>query len=189
MDIVKQDFKQEDKMKKFKLNIQLFAEPGEPKTFTQEEVDKMIETRLKRENEKFEKAKKELERQHNESIEDYEERIKNANLTAEEKYNKSLAELQKQLESSNSELATMKTNELKKAALGKYKIPDSFLGSISGNTEEEIENSVKSFSERLSSYLKTQSGGIPNSLNGGSNGEENKKDTGLEAFDKAFSSF
>ncbi|MBF1194912.1 MAG: phage capsid protein, partial [Fusobacterium periodonticum] len=72
-------------MKKFKLNIQLFAEPGEIKTFTQEEVDKMIETRLKRENEKFEKAKKELERQHNESIEDYEERIKNANLTAEEK--------------------------------------------------------------------------------------------------------
>ena len=43
-------------MKKFKLNIQLFAEPGEPKTFTQEEVDKMIETRLKRENEKFEKV-------------------------------------------------------------------------------------------------------------------------------------
>ena len=34
-------------MKNFKLNIQLFAEPGEPKTFTQEEVDKMIETRLK----------------------------------------------------------------------------------------------------------------------------------------------
>ena len=57
-------------MKKFKLNIQQFAEPGVPKTFTQEEVDKMIETRLKRENEKFEKAKKELERQHNESIED-----------------------------------------------------------------------------------------------------------------------
>ena len=42
-------------MKRFKLNIQQFAEPGEPKTFTQEEVDKMIETRLKRENEKFEK--------------------------------------------------------------------------------------------------------------------------------------
>ena len=57
-------------MKRFNFNIQQFAEPGEPKTFTQEEVDKMIETRLKRENEKFEKAKKELERKHNESIED-----------------------------------------------------------------------------------------------------------------------
>ena len=158
-------------------------------TFTQEQVDEMIKERIARERKKFESEKKELERKHDETIEDYETRINNANLTAEEKYNKSLAELQKQLESSNSELATMKTNELKKAALGKYKIPDSFLGSISGNTEEEIENSVKSFSENLSTYLKTQSGGVPNSLNGGSSGEENKKDAGLEAFDKAFSSF
>lgn len=158
-------------------------------TFTQEQVDEMIEKRIARERKKFESEKKELERKHGETIEDYETRINNANLTAEEKYNKSLAELQKQLETSNSELATMKTNELKKATLGKYKIPDSFLGSISGNTEEEIENSVKSFSENLSTYLKTQSGGIPNNLNGGSNGEENKKDIGLEAFDKAFSSF
>ena len=154
-------------------------------TFTQEQVDEMIKERIARERKKFETEKKELERKHGETIEDYEARINNANLTAEEKYNKSLAELQKQLENSNSELATMKTNELKKAALGKYKIPDSFLGSISGNTEEEIENSVKSFSENLSTYLKTQSGGIPNSLNG----EENKKDSGLEAFDKAFGSF
>lgn len=158
-------------------------------TFTQEQVDEMIKERIARERKKFETEKKELERKHGETIEDYEARINNANLTAEEKYNKSLAELQKQLETSNSELATMKTNELKKATLGKYKIPDSFLGSISGNTEEEIENSVKSFSENLSTYLKTQSGGIPNNLNGGSNGEENKKDIGLEAFDKAFSSF
>ena len=158
-------------------------------TFTQEQVDEMIKERIARERKKFETEKKELERKHGETIEDYEARINNANLTAEEKYNKSLAELQKQLEASNSELATMKTNELKKATLGRYKIPDSFLGSISGNTEEEIENSVKSFSGNLSTYLKTQSGGIPNNLNGGSNGEENKKDIGLEAFDKAFSSF
>jgi len=159
------------------------------KTFTQDEVNKLIEERVARLTKKFESEKKELERKHGETIEEYETRINNANLTAEEKYNKSLAELQKQLESSNSELATMKNNELKKVALGKYKIPDSFLGSISGNTEEEIENSVKSFSESLSSYLKTQSGGVPNSLNGGSNGEKDKKDIGLEAFDKAFSSF
>lgn len=161
----------------------------EIKTFTQEEVNKLIEERVARLTKKFEGEKKELERKHGETIEEYEARINNANLTAEEKYNKSLAELQKQLDNSNSELATLKTNELKKAILGKYKIPDSFLGSVTGSTEEEIENSVKSFSENLSSYLKTQSGGIPNSLNGGSNEEENKKDTGLEAFDKAFSSF
>lgn len=158
-------------------------------TFTQEQVDEMIKERIARERKKFESEKKELERKHGETIEDYETRINNANLTAEEKYNKSLAELQKQLDTSNTELATLKTNEMKKAILGKYKIPDSFLSSITGNTQEEIEDSVKSFSENLSSYLKTQSGGTPNSLNGGSEGEKDKKDIGLEAFDKAFSSF
>lgn len=40
-----------------KLSLQLFAE-GEPKTFTQEELDKIIQDRLNRENEKH---KKELE--------------------------------------------------------------------------------------------------------------------------------
>jgi len=158
-------------------------------TFTQEQVDEMIKERIARERKKFESEKKELERKHGETIEDYETRINNANLTAEEKYNKSIAELQKQLDTSNTELATLKTNEMKKAILGKYKIPDSFSGSITGNTQEEIEDSVKSFSENLSSYLKTQSGGTPNSLNGGSEGEKDKKDAGLEAFDKAFSSF
>ena len=158
-------------------------------TFTQEQVDEMIKERIARERKKFESEKKELERKHGETIEDYETRINNANLTAEEKYNKSIAELQKQLDTSHTELATMKTNEMKKAILGKYKIPDSFSGSITGNTQEEIEDSVKSFSENLSSYLKTQSGGTPNSLNGGSEGEKDKKDAGLEAFDKAFSSF
>lgn len=158
-------------------------------TFTQEQVDEMIKERIARERKKFESEKKELERKHGETIEDYETRINNANLTAEEKYNKSIAELQKQLDTSNTELATLKTNEMKKAILGKYKIPDSFSGSITGNTQEEIEDSVKSFSENLSSYLKTQSGGTPNSLNGGSEGEKDKKDIGLEAFDKAFSSF
>ena len=158
-------------------------------TFTQEQVDEMIKERIARERKKFESEKKELERKHGETIEEYETRINNANLTAEEKYNKSLAELQKQLDTSNTELATLKTNEMKKAILGKYKIPDNFLSSITGNTQEEIEDSVKSFSENLSSYLKTQSGGTPNSLNGGSEGEKDKKDIGLEAFDKAFSSF
>lgn len=158
-------------------------------TFTQEQVDEMIKERIARERKKFESEKKELERKHGETIEEYETRINNANLTAEEKYNKSIAELQKQLDTSNTELATLKTNEMKKAILGKYKIPDSFLDSITGNTQEEIEDSVKSFSENLSSYLKTQSGGTPNSLNGGSEGEKDKKDIGLEAFDKAFSSF
>ena len=110
-------------MKNFKLNIQLFAEPGEPKTFTQEEVDKMIETRLKRENEKFEKAKKELEK------------------------------IQKDLDAKNAELLKIKTDEIKRTTLAKYKMPDKFLDRISGVTEEEIEASVKGFAEVMGEYV------------------------------------
>ena len=168
-------------------NIQQFAEPGEPKTFTQEEVDKMIETRLKRENEKFEKTKKELERQHNESIEDYEERIKNANLTAEEKHKKELEKIQKDLDAKNAELTKIKTDEIKKATLTKYKIPEKFLDRISGVTEEEIEASVKGFAETIGEYVKgLGASGIPGAMNGGSNGGADKKAQLEELKKKAF---
>lgn len=173
---------------KFLLNIQLFADGEGEKLFTQADVDKMIDERFARERKKFEAEKKELERKHGETIEDYEERIKNANLTAEEKHKRELQKLQKDLESKTAELSAIKTNELKKTALNKYKLPDSFLGSISGTTEEEIELSVKAFSENLGAYLKTQAVGTPGEMTGGS-GEKNKKDLELDAFDKAFSSF
>ena len=176
-------------MKYFKFNIQQFAESGEPKTFTQEEVDKMIETRLKRENEKFEKAKKELERQHDETIEDYEERIKNANLTAEEKHKKELDKIQKELDARNAELAKIKTDEIKKATLIKYKIPEKFLDRISGVTEEEIETSVKGFAETMGEYVKSLgASGVPGAMNGGSNGGANKKAQLEELKKKAFES-
>lgn len=174
-------------MKRFKLNIQQFAEPGEPKTFTQEEVDKMIETRLKRENEKFEKAKKELERQHNESIEDYEERIKNANLTAEEKHKKEIDKIQKDLDAKNAELTKIKTDEIKKVTLTKYKIPEKFLDRISGVTEEEIEASVKGFAGAMGEYVKGLGvSGVPGTMNGGSNGGADKKAQLEELKKKAF---
>ena len=176
-------------MKKFKLNIQQFAEPGVPKTFTQEEVDKMIETRLKRENEKFEKAKKELERQHNESIEDYEEIIKNANLTAEEKHKKELEKIQKDLDAKNAELTKIKTDEIKRTTLAKYKMPDKFLDRISGVTEEEIETSVKGFAEVMGEYVKgLGANGVPSALNGGSNGGADKKAQLEDLRKKAFES-
>lgn len=159
---------------KFIPNIQLFAEEGGEKLFTQEEVDRMIDERFARERKKFEAEKKELERKHGETIEDYEERIKNANLTAEEKHKKELDKLQKDLEAKTAELSTIRTNELKKAALTKYKLPDSFLGSISGTTEEEIESSAKTFSENLGAYLKSQAAGTPGAMNGGSDGDSKK---------------
>ena len=173
-------------MKDFKFNIQLFAE-GETKTFTQEEVDEMINKRFARMKADFEKEKKELERKHNESIEDYEERIKNANLTAEEKHKKELDKIQKELDARNAELTKIKTDEIKKATLIKYKIPEKFLDRISGVTEEEIDTSVKSFSETMGEYVKSLgTSGVPGAMNGGSNGGVNKKAQLEELKKKAF---
>ena len=176
-------------MKKFKLNIQLFAEPGEPKTFTQEEVNKMMDERFAREQAKFEREKKELERKHNESIEDYEERIKNANLTAEEKHKKELEKIQKDLDAKNAELSKIKTDGIKRATLAKYKMPDKFLDRISGANEEEIEASVKGFAEVMGEYVKgLGDSGVPGAMNGGSNGGADKKAQLDELKKKAFES-
>lgn len=176
-------------MKRFKLNIQQFAEPGEPKTFTQEEVDEMINKRFARMKADFEKEKKELERKHNESIEDYEERIKNANLTAEEKHKKEIDKIQKDLDAKNAELTKIKTDEIKKATLTKYKMPDKFLDRISGVTEEEIEASVKGFAEVMGEYVKgLGASGVPGAMNGGSNGGADKKAQLEDLRKKAFES-
>lgn len=174
-------------MKRFKLNIQQFAESGEPKTFTQEEVDEMINKRFARMKADFEKEKKELERKHNESIEDYEERIKNANLTAEEKHKKEIDKIQKDLDAKNAELTKIKTDEIKKATLTKYKMPDKFLDRINGVTEEEIEASVKGFAEAMGEYVKgLGASGVPGAMNGGSNGGADKKAQLEELKKKAF---
>ena len=146
------------------------------KTFTQEEVDEMINKRFARMKADFEKEKKELERKHNESIEDYEERIKNANLTAEEKHKKEIDKIQKDLDAKNAELTKIKTDEIKKATLTKYKMPDKFLDRINGVTEEEIEASVKGFAEAMGEYVKgLGASGVPGAMNGGSNGGADKK--------------
>lgn len=146
---------------------------AEDKTFTQEELDKIVADRIAREHKKFEAEKKELERKHNESIEDYEERIKNANLTSEEKYQKELAKLKKDIEERDTQLSTIKSNEIKRGMLDKYKLSPKFLNRITGTTEEEIENSVKEFSESISEYVKTLGGGVPKNLSGADNSKLN----------------
>ena len=176
-------------MKNFKFNIQLFAEPGEVKTYTQEEVDKIIDKRFARMKSDFEKEKKELERKHDETIEDYEERIKNANLTAEEKHKKEIDKIQKDLDAKNAELTKIKTDEIKKATLTKYKMPEKFLDRISGVTEEEIEASVKGFAEVMGEYVKSLgASGVPGAMNGGSNGGADKKAQLEDLRKKAFES-
>lgn len=167
------------------LNIQLFAEGGDKeKLFTQEEVDKLIAERIARAEKKFNLEKKELERKHNESLEEYEERIKTANMTAEEKYKHELEKRDKALAEKEAALKKITVDGLKKSTLSKYKLPETFLDRISGESEEEIETSVKSFQEGISNYLKSQSGGTPGDMTGGSK-EKKDNDAELNAFDEA----
>ena len=156
------------------LNIQLFADGD--KTFTQEEVDKLIADRLARAEKKFNLEKKELERKHNESIEDYEERIKTANMTAEEKFKLELEKRDKLIAEKDGALKKIEIDGLKKSVLSKHKLPEKFMSRISGETEEEIENSVKDFNDALGEYIKSQAGGTPDNLNGGSKGDKEPKD-------------
>ena len=142
------------------------------KTFTQEEVDKMINDRLARERKKFDSEKKELERKHNESIEDYEERIKTANMTAEEKFKLELEKRDKLLAEKDGALNKIKVDGIKRNVLSKYKLPEKFMSRISGETEEDIEASVKEFNEVMGEYIKSQAGGTPDNLNGGSKKEQ-----------------
>ena len=154
------------------------------KTFTQEEVDKMINDRLARERKKFDTEKKELERKHNESIEDYEERIKTANMTAEEKYKLELDKRDKLIAEKDGALKKIEVDGIKRSVLSKYKLPEKFMSRISGETEEDIETSVKEFNEVMGEYIKSQAGGTPTNLEGGSK-ESTEKDIELEAFDNA----
>ena len=164
------------------LNIQLFADGD--KTFTQEEVDKLIADRLARAEKKFNLEKKELERKHNESIEDYEERIKTANMTAEEKFKLELEKRDKLIAEKDGALNKIKVDGIKRNVLSKYKLPEKFMSRISGETEEDIETSVKEFNEVMGEYIKSQAGGTPTNLDGGSKGKA-EKDIELEAFDNA----
>lgn len=159
---------------------------AEEKMFTQAELDKIVADRVAREQKKFEQEKKELERKQNETVEEYEERIANANLTTEEKHKKQLETFQKQLAEREKELTTIKTNEIKRAMLGKYKLSDKFLNRIGGATEEEIENNVKELTEILGEHVKGLAGRTPDNLNGKENTDKDKE---LEAFEKAFNSF
>ena len=175
-------------MNKFKLNIQLFAGGEGDKTFTQDEVDKMIADRLAREKKKYDAEKKELERKHNESLEDYEERIKTANMTAEEKYKLEIEKRDKALAEKDGALKKIEVDGIKKTVLSKYKLPDKFIDRVSGGTEEEIEASVKGLQETIGEYLKEQAGGTPPDLSGGSGGSK-ETDKEIQAFDKAMKSY
>jgi len=163
------------------------GEPGE-KTFTQAEVDQMIKDRLARENKTHEKAIKDLQMKHGETVQEYEERIKTASMSAEEKYKYELEKYKTQVSEYTGKIKALEIDGVKKSVLSKSGLSEKFLNKVSGETPEEIENSVNELKEIMAEYLKGQAGGTPNNLNGGSAGGS-KEDPILNSFDKEFNKF
>lgn len=165
------------------------AGSGEEKTFTQAELDKAIADRLAREKKSHEKAMKDLEMKHGETVQEYEERIKTANMTAEEKYKYELEKLKAQNSEYTGKIKSMEVDSIKKSVLSKNGLSEKFLSKVAGETAEEIEASAKELKESMDEYFKNLAGGTPNNLNGGSGDGDSKEDPILDSFDKEFNKY
>ncbi len=113
------------------------------KTFTQEEIDKIIADRLKREREKYK---------------DYEELKKNAaeyqkwkesQMTEAEKLQAKLAEYEKTLADKELEVATAKAEQIKAKVLAEMGMPLNLSERIFGTTEEEIRQDAEQLKQLL----------------------------------------
>lgn len=159
----------QDKTVKLPLNIQLFAEdpqgtppadpnndpnggkqdptppdggkqdPKDAKTFTQQELDKILRERLAKEKGKYadyeelKNAKTELDK------------IKQSQMTDAEKQAAELKRLQDEANNYKLEAESMKVNNLKMQELIKTGLPVELVGRIQGNTEDEIVADIEAF--------------------------------------------
>lgn len=115
---------------------------GDFKTIeTQEELDRLITGRLKKQSEGYEAKIKELESQIKES-ENLKERLNTLNLEREQN-NSKIDELNKNIQGLNSVVEEFKLKEMKANIAMEYKLPLEFAERLKGNTEEDIESDAE----------------------------------------------
>lgn len=124
-------------------NNQTTAAKQEPKSFTQAEIDAIVEERLAREKKKYADYA-ELKKAAAELAE-----IKKSQMTELEKLKAELAEKDKLLQEKDSELSGLKLERVKNATLVKYGIDLEWIDAVAGTTEEEVEASVQKLAKRL----------------------------------------
>lgn len=105
-------------------------QPG--KTFTQEELDRIIAERLSREREKY-KDYADLKK----AAEEY-QKLKESQMSEQEKLQAKLAEMEKTLLEKEREAAEARTEALKLRVLDEMGLPKAWAARIFGTTEEEI---------------------------------------------------
>lgn len=153
------------------IDLQLFADGGDDagqvtnqtgggdtnagKTFTQEDVDRIINERLAREREKYKdygnlkKAAEELQA------------LKESQMSEQEKLQAKLAEYEKTVADKELELAAIKADTLKQKVLADMGLPLNLATRIFGTSEEEI----KKDAEELKAVLNIQSKPIGSGTN------------------------
>lgn len=122
------------------------------KTFTQEELERILAERLKREREKYKdydelkKAAEELRK------------IKESQMSEQEKLQMRLAEIEREKLERERELAELKTSLVKQKVLNELGLPLSLADRIFGETEEEIRQDAEELKKLLGLQANTKIG-------------------------------
>lgn len=160
-------------LKERRINLQLFAEPPadggqvdnqgnnqqqqqtppEQKTFTQEELERILSERLKREREKYKdydelkKAAEELKK------------LKEAQMSETEKLQAKLAEMERERMELELQLQEARVENLKLKVLDEMGLPRAWANRIFGTSEEEIRQDAEELKKLLGAAGKTVGGG------------------------------
>ncbi|WP_422445977.1 capsid assembly scaffolding protein Gp46 family protein [Thermoanaerobacterium sp. DL9XJH110] len=126
---------------------------NEPKTFTQEDLDRIINERLAREREKY-KDYNELKKAAEEL-----KKIKESQMSEAEKLQAKLVEYERAMADKELELATLRAEQIKTKVLTEMGLPLSWASRIFGTTEEEIKADAEELKKLLGIQGKPIGGG------------------------------
>lgn len=139
-------------------NTQPADNDTQQRTFTQEELERILAERLRREREKY-KDYEELKKAAEEL-----KKIKEAQMSEQEKLQMRLAEIEREKLERERELAELKTSLIKQKVLNELGLPLSLADRIFGETEEEIRQDAEELKKLLGLQAKV---GAPTNPAGG----------------------
>lgn len=119
----------------------------EPKTLTQDEVNRILQERLARERRKWEK---ELE-QYKQAAEEL-RKLKEAQMSEEEKLQARLAEYERKVADLELALAEARLESAKLRILDELGLPKAFASRLFGTTEEELRQDAQELAKLLNSF-------------------------------------
>lgn len=144
-------------------NTQTADNTQQQKTFTQEELERILSERLKREREKY-KDYDELRK----AAEEY-KKIKEAQMSEQEKLQMRLAEIEREKLERERELAELKMSMTKQKVLSELGLPLSLADRVFGETEEEIRQDAEELKKLFGLQMQPKQVGSATNPAGGGN--------------------